>query len=344
MRHLNRVHGVLPTSMYLTGLLCESSTAVTGGGFAYILIPRSSIDQDIWIGRLENRRVCVKVLRFFQRGTDRDKLLKDLGKEVLLWRQLKHPNILPFLGINTDLFSPSFCMISPWMTNGDIISYARESSLDIHTKLFLTAEVVEGIVYLHGLDPPVVHGDIKGANILISDDRHCCLADFGLSVLDTPSINPTHTATAQGSLRWLAPEFINPAPSPQLSQGKLTSRDIYAFGSTMFELLTGKPPFSHHILDISVAIDVLNGVRPVLSTDDVPNNTAFKAICEMLDSCWSEKIMERPHAETLLDSLHRVQYLCFPENYTGGSTLVAPFRRLSPHKLTDGYLYIGLFL
>ncbi|KAJ3798406.1 kinase-like domain-containing protein [Lentinula aff. detonsa] len=296
MRHLNREHGVLPPSMYLEGLVCESKTAVAGGGFA-----------DIWIGRWEDKRVCVKVLRFFQCGSDREKLLKDLSKEVLLWRQLKHPNILPFLGINTELFSPSYCIISPWMSNGDIMSYARQLSLGIDTKLRYTMQIVEAIAYLHGLDPPVVHGDIKGANILISDDHSCCLADFGLSILDTPSINPTQTTTVQGSLRWLAPEFINPTSSSPPRQGTLTSRDIYAFGCTVCELLTGKPPFSHHTLDISVAIDVLNGVRPVLPVDAVLNETVFNAICGLLDLCWSEQIMKRPDADSLLESLRHIQ-------------------------------------
>lgn len=69
---------------------------------------------------------------------------------------------------------------------------------------------------------------------MVSNDHRCCLADFGLSVLDTQSMNPTVTAGAQGSIRWLAPEFINPTPMP--TQGILTSRDIYAFGCTVFEV------------------------------------------------------------------------------------------------------------
>lgn len=91
--------------------------------------------QDVWIGRLDKQRVCIKVLRFFQEGSDREKLLRELSKEVLLWRQLHHPNILPFLGVNTELFTPSFCIVSPWMSNGDIMAYARNSSLDLGTKL-----------------------------------------------------------------------------------------------------------------------------------------------------------------------------------------------------------------
>ncbi|KAJ3832372.1 hypothetical protein F5878DRAFT_516919, partial [Lentinula raphanica] len=113
-------------------------------------------------------------------------------------------------------------------------------------------------------------------------------------VLDTQSINPTHTATVQGSLRWLAPEFISPTPNPRATQGRLTSRDMYAFGCTVFEILTESPPFAHYTLDISVAIDVLKGVRPSLPLDIIPNKFLSDSIRRLLALCWSERISERP--------------------------------------------------
>lgn len=99
------------------------------------LVSRFTMLQDVWTGRLNKQRVCIKVLRFFQQGSDREELLKALSKEVLLWRQLNHPNILPFLGVNTELFAPSFCIVSPWMSNGDIMTHAQNSSLDLGAKL-----------------------------------------------------------------------------------------------------------------------------------------------------------------------------------------------------------------
>lgn len=163
---------------------------------------------------------------------------------------------------------------------------------------------------------------------MISDDRHCRLADFGLSVLDTQSMNPAVTATVQGSLRWLAPEFINPTPMP--INENLMSRDIYAFGCTMFEvrflpisyfdrtkvesqILSGQPPFSHLTLDISVAIEVLKGVRPVLSSAVVSKEVVFQLIRSLLDSCWAEEITHRPNAQTVLDFLkHLYNLIYFP--------------------------------
>ena len=50
-------------------------------------------------------------------------LLQDFCQETLVWRQLRHPNILPFLGVSEELFAPSYCLISPWMINGNIMSY-----------------------------------------------------------------------------------------------------------------------------------------------------------------------------------------------------------------------------
>ncbi|KAF9065110.1 kinase-like domain-containing protein [Rhodocollybia butyracea] len=309
MRRLNRQYGVLPPSMILDGLVCESKRAVKGGGFAVriLLLERYSgyschFWQDVWIGRWDNRRVCMKVLRYFQEGSERETLLKALSKEVLLWRQLNHPKILPFLGVNTEIFSPSFCIISPWMFNGDIISYAQKNPLNLDTKLKHTAQIAEGLVYLHGLDPPVAHGDIKGANILIPDDcRSCCLADFGLSVLDTQSMNPTQTASTQGSLRWLAPEFINPPSYTVAGAGMLIPRDIYAFGCTVVEILTGKPPFSHLSQDITVAMKVLGGERPLLPAQAIPLESAFESMHSMLEQCWSEKNSDRPSAQRILD-------------------------------------------
>lgn len=58
--------------------------------------------------------------------------------EALVWRQLKHPNILPFLGVNTELFEPSFCLISPWMSNKDIVTFLkRNPTHNLHTTVSL---------------------------------------------------------------------------------------------------------------------------------------------------------------------------------------------------------------
>ncbi len=50
-------------------------------------------------------------------------LLQDFCQEALVWRQLCHSNILPLLGVSKELFAPRYCLISPWIVNGNIMSY-----------------------------------------------------------------------------------------------------------------------------------------------------------------------------------------------------------------------------
>ena len=54
-------------------------------------------------------------------------LFQQFCHEALVWRQLHHPNILPLLGVNIDAFHPSFCLISPWMNNGDIVTFLKQN-------------------------------------------------------------------------------------------------------------------------------------------------------------------------------------------------------------------------
>ena len=47
-------------------------------------------------------------------------------REALVWKQLDHPNVLPFLGVNEKLFAPSFCLISPWHSHGNLMVYLEK--------------------------------------------------------------------------------------------------------------------------------------------------------------------------------------------------------------------------
>ncbi|KAJ3876349.1 hypothetical protein F5051DRAFT_37494 [Lentinula edodes] len=78
---------------------------------------------------MNGKAVCLKVLRLVTEQDEgaRATVRKRFCREALVWRQLKHPHILPLLGVNMELFLPSFCLISPWMENKDIITYLRKN-------------------------------------------------------------------------------------------------------------------------------------------------------------------------------------------------------------------------
>lgn len=95
-------------------------------------------------------------------------------------------------------------------------------------------QLFHSLLEVHRFTPTVVHGDIKGANILISEDDSACLCDFGLSaIVGEVAGSSNFTSTFAGSLRWTAPELIQPnGQTPHVT----TWSDIYALGSVTYEV------------------------------------------------------------------------------------------------------------
>ncbi|KAF8183900.1 kinase-like domain-containing protein, partial [Mycena galopus ATCC 62051] len=175
-------------------------------------------------------------------------------REALVWKELHHPHILPCLGIDGDSFPSSLCMVSPWMEHGTVMNYLKEHGHGNVDRLLY--EIAQGLQYLHSCG--IVHGDLRGTNILIKQDWSACLADFGLSIFSDATSSTT--TNRGGSLYWMAPELLD----PDSSGDKITrtpASDVYAFGCVCFELYTGRPPFAN-LSEPGALMKVLNGERP----------------------------------------------------------------------------------
>ncbi|KAF8671193.1 hypothetical protein AX14_005756, partial [Amanita brunnescens Koide BX004] len=104
-------------------------------------------------------------------------LSKDFFQEVLAWRSLSNRFILPLLGIfreKTQLF-----LVSPYMANGTLSEWRKNQSPVIAEIHRLMLEVAEGIEYIHSKG--IVHGDLRGENILLDSELHCQISDIGLT-------------------------------------------------------------------------------------------------------------------------------------------------------------------
>ncbi|KAF9789438.1 kinase-like domain-containing protein [Thelephora terrestris] len=96
--------------------------------------------------------------------------------ELVMWKRLQHPNIVPVRGVTTEI-PQSFEIVCDWMVNGNITEYVRKNSKAKPIELLW--DVADGIHYLHSCE--IIHGDLKAANILIDKDGYACLTDFGLA-------------------------------------------------------------------------------------------------------------------------------------------------------------------
>ncbi|PBK97999.1 kinase-like protein [Armillaria gallica] len=304
LRALSKARNIVPSSFSSRDVTREGIIPVDGGGFAVsihsylgsiVFFLCITPWQDIWKGRLHGTQVCLKVLRIFERGDTRVKAIQYFCQEALVWRQLRHPNVLPFLGVSETLFAPSYCLISPWMANGNIISYL-EVHPD-HNRLTSLIQIAKGMRYLHSLDPPIVHADIRGANILVMDDLCCCLADFGLSLF--AESQTLDNSSSRGSIRWLAPEYMDPN---LLVEPYNTARDIYAYGCTAIEIFTGKPPFSDIKHEPCVVHEVTKGKRPPRPPLNVfPDDELWSLVTACLVTLSLSS--QRPTAELILTIL-----------------------------------------
>ncbi|KAK1231569.1 MAP kinase kinase kinase activity protein [Marasmius sp. AFHP31] len=294
LRALVKEQRTLPSSILLNDVVIDGSYPLSGGGYS-----------DIWKGTDGPKKVCLKVLRLHTHGGDqeREKVAARFLKETLVWTQLNHPNVLPFLGVNTKLFPRGFCLVSPWMNNGHLLSFLEKNPE--HDKLTAICEIAAGMTYLHSLS--ILHGDIKATNVLVDDHGRCLLADFGVSEANTYST----TTGMKGSFRWMAPEMFGYQPVPVYALETRTHnartklpQDVYAFGCTVLEVISGKPPF-FPLTDPMVMFQVLNNVRP--ERPKAP--WCPPSVWSLVGLCWAADKHIRPPAAFVYAFLTRLKDL-----------------------------------
>ncbi|KIM91557.1 hypothetical protein PILCRDRAFT_763184 [Piloderma croceum F 1598] len=288
---LSRTSGLYPECMTLKEIKLVGKTALAAGNFG-----------DIWKGLLGGQEICIKVPRVFQRS-DKVKLLKAFSTEAVIWRQLCHPNVLPFYGV-FHLEDKGPCLASPWMKNGNVTSFLKLAPetrrLPLASQML---DIAEGLHYLHTFEPSIIHGDLKGVNILITDSHRACLADFGLATTkDSKSfvVNSTTTMRVAGTLRWQAPELFDPCADDTACVSSLAS-DVYAFACVCYEMFSGEVPFHDIRNDYRVMNSVMLGKRPTRPSHDMCG--LDDEIWCIIESCWTHKPIERLTTHKIVERL-----------------------------------------
>ncbi|KAK7025281.1 hypothetical protein R3P38DRAFT_2953753 [Favolaschia claudopus] len=276
---LSEASDTLPTSLFITGGVSNLDKEATfGGSFG-----------DIHRATLNGADVAVKRIRVFQRDSGRHTIRQRFCREALLWQRLQHPYVLPFTGIDAESFPSFLCMVSPWMRHGTILKHLAENgNANVNRRLF---EIAQGLAYLHSQD--IIHGDLRGSNILVDDEWHARLADFGLAVFSDATA-ATHTSHHGGSVRWMSPELHYPQSCGLETFKRTFASDVYSFAFVCIELYTGKPPFSDISHDAAVMLRVMAKERPSRPCDADGQELMSNALWEIVQQCWSHDVAQRP--------------------------------------------------
>ncbi|EKM78777.1 hypothetical protein AGABI1DRAFT_12585, partial [Agaricus bisporus var. burnettii JB137-S8] len=274
LKNLVKSSEVFPQCYKLRDLRCDFSQAREGGGFA-----------DIFEGEYRKRKVCVKAVRMFQKE-DNSRMLQTMAKEAVLWAHLTHENILPFYGVYIQQPSGRICLISPWMDKGDLSKYL--SNFPSAPRLPLVLDIIAGLRYLHASD--IVHGDLKLKNVLMSDNGHALIADFGISHL-VLSTNLSSAQFSNGSTRWMAPELHTVGNRPTLYS------DMWSFGCLCHEVFTCKVPFCDLMNDYQIYSALMKGARRPGDVNQFDGVSITGR--EMMNKCWNYEPDARPSCEEI---------------------------------------------
>lgn len=193
--------------------------------------------------------------------------------------------------INFSIFEGIPYLVLPYCQKGST-ERLRGKIADANELWRYIKDVSAGLTYLHALNPPIVHHDIKPANILIDDNNNFAITDFGISS-HRGNNREGYDETQSGTMAYMAPERFRE------DYESIPESDIWSFGATLYELITGKVPFGE------------NG-----GAEQFNKNTACPTINENIPSdikklvydCLSEDTSKRPSAALINNAASNKSY------------------------------------
>jgi CRP-like cAMP-binding protein len=178
--------------------------------------------------RASGEGVAIKALRF-ELAPDPSQVERFLREGEAL-RRLSHPNIVKCR--ESFECEGHFFLVLDYISGG---SLRQRGPLEVGQALDIMLDVADALTRAHRLQ--IVHRDVKPDNILVSDDGHGHLTDFGVAYLGSAWTPLTIQGTALGTVAYMSPEACQAQPA-------CPAQDIWSFGVTLFELLAGRLPFA----------------------------------------------------------------------------------------------------
>ncbi|XP_056176095.1 probable serine/threonine-protein kinase WNK4 isoform X2 [Syzygium oleosum] len=179
--------------------------------------------------------------------------LQRLLSEVHLLGTLNHDSIMKFHTSWVDIDGMAFNFITEMFTSGTLRNYRKKHRrLDIRAIKNWAVQILHGLVYLHGRNPPVIHRDLKCDNLFINGHLgQVKIGDLGLAAI-------LHGSRAAHSVIG-TPEFM----APELYEENYNELvDVYSFGMCVLEMLTCEYPYTECTNPAQIYKKVMSGKLP----------------------------------------------------------------------------------
>lgn len=270
----------------------EKQTKIGSGGFGAVYKVREKSTDNIYAAKIS----------IYEMDLCENDTIVNLSREISIISQLNHPSILQFIGFNPYNFKnkPKPVILTEYAPNNslDAIIKAERIGCGNHEwndtkKLINIYGIASGMAYLHKKN--ILHRDLKPANVLL--DEYLCpkIADFGLSKImyeqddvETKRKKPK-TSGFKGTYAYCSPEIMR-------NQIYTKAGDVYAFGMTVYEILTAENLFE----GCNVYQVILNAIKEVDIEYKYPIPYCYR---KLIEKCLSTEPKLRPSFEQIVENL-----------------------------------------
>ncbi|XP_016560788.2 LEAF RUST 10 DISEASE-RESISTANCE LOCUS RECEPTOR-LIKE PROTEIN KINASE-like 1.4 isoform X2 [Capsicum annuum] len=263
----------------------------------------------VYFGKLQDgRKIAVK--RLYENNFKR---VEQFMNEVEILTKLRHKNLVTLYGC-TSKRSRDLLLVYEYIPNGTVADHlhgkrAKSGLLSWPVRMNIAIETADALAYLHS--SVIIHRDVKTNNILLDNDFHVKVADFGLSRL-FPN-NVTHVSTApQGTPGYVDPEYYQCYHLTEKS-------DVYSFGVVLVELISSLEAVDtdRHRHDINLANMAVNKIQSHSMHELVDPNLGFSTnssvrrmttlVAELAFRCLQQERDLRPSMQEVLETLRGIQ-------------------------------------
>ena len=259
------------------------SNLIGNGGFGKVFKAIHNTSKEVY---------AIKIIDY-TKGNNNDKSnisfnYKSIQQETSLMRLVnKSDYILKYYGSYYSRETNTIWLILEYCAAGSavdlMLSMGRTlSEVEVSTIMEM---VLKGLIYIHKLN--LIHRDIKGANIMLSEDGYAKLGDFGIGIQMT---DDEYRTSKKGSPHWMSPQVI-------LNKNYDTKTDIWSLGITCLELVEGEPPLADLNPD-EVMEKIAN--NPPKAEDIIDPKEHTDEFIDFVNLCLEINPKKRPTADVLI--------------------------------------------
>ncbi|ERN04045.1 hypothetical protein AMTR_s00079p00188790 [Amborella trichopoda] len=304
----------------------------------------------VYLGKLRDGRL-VAIKRLYENNC---KQVEQFMNEIKILSSARHPNLVCLYGC-TSRHSRELLLVYEYMPNGTVADHLHgdgsksKGVLSWKIRMSIAIETADALAYLHSIEPPIIHRDVKTNNILLDNNFRVKVADFGMSRLFP--LDVTHVSTAPlGTPGYVDPDYH------QCYQ--LTDKsDVYSFGVVLAELISGKPAvdIARHRHEINLATMAINKIQNRALHELVDPEIGFESdplvkkmvtlVAELTFRCLSLEKDLRPTMEEVAAALRLIESndeemkKMGPEVFGGEEVnLLKSYPPCSPDSVTDKWV------